>query len=142
MEPSGDEVKRLQDCINDLMGILALASVWSGREPDGILGTLLDALISLLRLDFVYAWLNDSFGGAPIEMVRSARSPNLKVPPLELARQLKTWLGDNPCVCNAVKVIHFTALKMSHPRARCETVFCSSCFLRFLNRLVFLPRAR
>ena len=44
MESTG-EVKRLQSCINDLISVLALPAIWSGREPSQILGTLLDVLL-------------------------------------------------------------------------------------------------
>jgi hypothetical protein len=32
MEPSADELKRLQGCINDLISVLALTAVWIGRD--------------------------------------------------------------------------------------------------------------
>jgi formate hydrogenlyase transcriptional activator len=95
MEPSEDEVNRLQDCINDLMAVLALAAVWSGREPDGIVGTLLDALISVLRLDFVYARLTDAAGRSPVEMARFAQAREPTPNPLALGQLLSGWLGDD-----------------------------------------------
>ena len=41
---STPEIKRLQSCINDLVSVLALPAIWSGRESSQILGTLLEAL--------------------------------------------------------------------------------------------------
>jgi hypothetical protein len=52
MEKTTDEVKRLQSCINDLISVLALAAIWSGSESCQMLGTLLDSLVAILRLDF------------------------------------------------------------------------------------------
>jgi formate hydrogenlyase transcriptional activator len=95
MEPSEDEVKRLQDCINDLMAVLALAAVRSGREPDEIVGTLLDALISVLRLDFVYARLTDAVGLSPVEMARFAQAREPTPNPRALGQLLSGWLGDD-----------------------------------------------
>ena len=55
MEPTADEIKRLQGCINDLISVLALPAIWSGHEPSQIVSTLLDVLLGMLRLDFAYA---------------------------------------------------------------------------------------
>ena len=65
------EIKRLQSCINDLISVLALPAIWSGSESSQILGTLLDVLLTMLRLDFAYARLSDASDGPPIEVVRS-----------------------------------------------------------------------
>src|SRR5947209_11819523 len=70
MENTGDEIKRLQSCINDLISVLALPAIWSGSEPSQIVGTLLDALLAMLRRGFAYARLTDSSDGPPIEVVR------------------------------------------------------------------------
>jgi PAS domain S-box-containing protein len=68
------DVKHLQRCINDLVSLLALPSVWSGGDPSQVLHTLLDALIRMLRLDLVSVRLTDLVGGAPVEIVRLAAS--------------------------------------------------------------------
>src|SRR5947209_10194816 len=69
MESTG-EIKRLQSCINDLISVLALPAIWSGSESPQILGTLLDVLLTMLRLDFAYARMSDASDGPPIEVVR------------------------------------------------------------------------
>jgi hypothetical protein len=38
---------------------MALPAVWTGGEPPQIVGTLLDALLGILRLSFVFVRLND-----------------------------------------------------------------------------------
>jgi len=96
-DQTASEVKRLKTCINDLISVLALPAIWSGHEPAQILSTLLDVLLGMLRLDFVYARLRESIGGgAPIEMVRSAHPRNLTVEPQEIGHALNPWLTGDP----------------------------------------------
>jgi len=91
------EIKRLKACINDLIGVLALPAIWSGTEPSQILSTLLDVLLGMLRLDFAYARLSDSFaGGSTIEMVRSPQNRDLIAPPPEIGHALNAWLKVDP----------------------------------------------
>jgi PAS domain S-box-containing protein len=90
--PAG-EIERLQRCLNDLVSVLALPAMWSGRDPSQIVHTLLDALLSMLHLDLVYVRLKDPVGGAPIEMVRVAQSQKLTVRPQEICEVLNRWLG-------------------------------------------------
>src|SRR5258705_413833 len=95
MEQTAGEIKRLKACINDLISVLALPAIWSGNEPSQIVSTLLDVLLGMLRLDFVYARLSDSIGGAPIEMVWSAQGRNSTAQPQEIGQKLNPWLtGD------------------------------------------------
>lgn len=68
---STSEIKRLQSCINDLVSVLALPAIWTGGESSHILDTLLDTLVTLLRLDFAYARLSPS-DGPRVEAVRLA----------------------------------------------------------------------
>jgi signal transduction histidine kinase len=97
MEHTPDEIRNLKACINDLISVLALPARWAGREPSQILGTLLDVLLGMLRLDFAYARLSDAIGGgAPIEMVRLAQGRNLAVQPQEIGHALNPWLTGDP----------------------------------------------
>src|SRR5882757_5063946 len=97
MEQTAVEIKRLKGCINDLISVLALPAIWSGTEPSQIIGTLLDVLLGILRLDFAYARLSDSIGGgSPIEMVRFAQHRNLTTPPQEIVQALNAWLAVDP----------------------------------------------
>jgi PAS domain S-box-containing protein len=94
MEQTAVEIKRLKACINDLISVLALPAIWSGNEPSQIVGTLLDVLLGMLRLDFAYARLSDSIGGGtPIEMVRLAQHRNLAAQPQEIGQTLNPWLA-------------------------------------------------
>jgi PAS domain S-box-containing protein len=94
-EHSAEEIKRLQRCVNDLVSILALPAMWTGGEPARLVGTLLDALKGMLRLDFVYLRLSDSFGEPPIEMIRGAQSLNLSSRPHEIGELINNWLGND-----------------------------------------------
>ena len=77
---SAEEIKRLQRCVNDLIGLLALPAIWSGNEPTQIVHMLLDALLRMLSLDFAYARLKDPVSAAPLEILRVADSCKLKTP--------------------------------------------------------------
>jgi PAS domain S-box-containing protein len=93
MEKTADEIKRLQSCINDLISVLALAAIWSGSESCQMLGTLLESLLAILRLDFACARLNDSIDGSPIEVVRLAQRQHPCAQPQEVGRALGRWLS-------------------------------------------------
>src|SRR5713101_1272543 len=93
MEKTADEVKRLQSCINDLISVLALPAIWSGNESSQIIGTLLDVLLAMLRLDFAYARLSDPSDGPPIEVVRLTQREHPSAQPQEVGRALDRWLS-------------------------------------------------
>src|SRR5258705_10816077 len=85
-----EEIKRLQRCVNDLVSILALPAMWTGGDPAHICQTLIDSLVSILTLDFVYVRLNEEVGGAQTEMARGARSA---MPAEEIGADLRHWFG-------------------------------------------------
>jgi PAS domain S-box-containing protein len=105
-EDVAEEIKRLQRCINDLVGLFALPAMWSGGEQFQIVHTLLDALLRMLQLDLVFVRLRGSGGQAPIEMVRfapsqqqaaqerSARDQTAQAH--EIGEIFKQWLGAEP----------------------------------------------
>jgi len=89
------EIKRLQSCINDLISVLALPAIWSGSDSSQILGTLVDVLLTMLRLDFAYARLSDASKGPPIEVVRLGDHRYCSVQPRQFGQVLDRWLtGD------------------------------------------------
>lgn len=91
-----EDIKHLQRCINDLVSALALPAMWSGAEPAQIVDTLLDALLSMLQLDFVYVRLKETGGQAPIQTVRFAPLQRQIAAPHEIGDLLKQWLGADP----------------------------------------------
>jgi signal transduction histidine kinase len=97
MEQTAAEIKRLRGCINDLIGILAIPAISIGHEPRQIISTLLDVLLSMLRLDFVYARLNHSSGDQPpIEMVLLAQCQSSPGQAQEIGQILDPWLTCGP----------------------------------------------
>jgi PAS domain S-box-containing protein len=118
MEIPADEIKRLQRCINDLISVLALPALWGGSEPSHMVGTLLDVLLAMLRLDFAYARVSDWSGGSPIEEVRSPHREHPSVRPQQVGQALGRWLtGDqsasrfvvpNPAGAGEVSIASFS----------------------------------
>jgi PAS domain S-box-containing protein len=94
------EIKRLQSCINDLISVLALPAIWSGSESSQILGTLLDVLLTMLRLDFAYARLSSD--GSPIEVVRLGDHQHSSIQPQQSSQALGRWLTGGPTVSRSV----------------------------------------
>ncbi len=99
---STTEIKRLQSCINDLISVLALPAIWSGSESSQILGTLLDVLLTMLRLDFAYARLNDASDGPLIEVVRLGDHRHSSVQPRQFGQALDRWLMGDQTVSRCV----------------------------------------
>src|SRR5580704_12199394 len=89
------EVKRLQRCMNDLVSVLALPAVWSVSEPSRILETLLDALMGILELDFLYARIRLNSHGALIEALRIAPLYGASHSREEIGRALNRWFGED-----------------------------------------------
>jgi PAS domain S-box-containing protein len=90
------EVKRLQRCTNDLVSVLALPAVWSVSEPSRILETLLDALMGILDLDFLYARVRLDSHGAPIEVLKTTPISGASYSREELRQALNHWFGEDP----------------------------------------------
>jgi formate hydrogenlyase transcriptional activator len=93
---TADEVELLRTCIKDLIGLVALPATWSGCEPSDIVGTLLDTLLRVLRLDLAYARLRGSSDVTHIEMFRIAGSPNAVAAPKAIGEAFSSWLADGP----------------------------------------------
>ena len=90
-----DEARQLRARINDLLSLLALPAMWSGRTAPQIMSSLLDSLLGMLRLDLTYARLQHPDGGPPTEALRTAqRLQNLL--PRELGYVLDERLAANP----------------------------------------------
>ena len=83
-ERSTEDTKLLRRCINDLVSVLALPAMWTGGSPPQIVGNLLDALMSMLGLDFIYARLRDSSEVGYTEMMRVEPT---SIPKLDLSSE-------------------------------------------------------
>jgi PAS domain S-box-containing protein len=93
---AASEVKRLQRCINDLVGVLALPAVWSVSEPSRILETFLDALLVMLDLDFLYARVRLDSHEAPIDALRTNQFSGTSHRGEEIRHALNQWFGEDP----------------------------------------------
>src|SRR5262245_51189880 len=87
-----EEVRQLQRCLNDLIGVLTLPALWSGRETSRIAATLLDGLVGTLNLEFAYVRLRDSIDGSPREMLRLGDRRNSAEHLSAASQALECWL--------------------------------------------------
>ena len=94
LEDPAQEVKRLQRCMNDLISVLALPATWIGSEPSRIVGDLLDGLLNMLNLDFIYARLGLSTGEA-LEFLRVSSTWEVMPQEQEVGEMVRSWLGDS-----------------------------------------------
>src|SRR5260370_336698 len=67
----------LRSQLRDLTAILALPSMWSGRDAAHSAEALVDVLSSMLRLDLAYMRAADPAGSGPLETVRVQGRPDL-----------------------------------------------------------------
>jgi hypothetical protein len=81
--------------MNDLVSVLALPAVWSVSEPSRILEMLLDALMGILDLDFLYARVRLNSHGAPIDALRTAPHFGTGHSPEEIGQALNHWFGED-----------------------------------------------
>src|SRR5712672_3615637 len=96
LEHPAGEIKRLQRSINDLVSLLALPAMWTGSKPSDIVHSLLDFLLRMRDLDFVYVSLTNPVAATPSETVRVAQSQEQMFRPPKLYTFLNGWLGDDP----------------------------------------------
>lgn len=95
-EGSTEEIRRLRRCINDLVSVLALPAIWTGAGPAQVVGNLLDALVSMLNLDFIYARLGNSGDSEHTEMIRIGPTMDPDLRHQEISGRLQPWLADEP----------------------------------------------
>src|ERR1700754_4676939 len=89
-----NEAARLRRCLNDLVSIMALPALWTGREPRQIVSTLADALLGLLPLTFVFVRWNEADGGSCFDLTRVAGPMVPTTPFREAGAMLNTAFGD------------------------------------------------
>jgi hypothetical protein len=87
---------QLRTCISDLISIQALPAVWSGGPPSVVVNTLLDALLEVLGLAFVFLRLRETFGGVPTEASRIAANSNILADAREIGDALTYRLERQP----------------------------------------------
>lgn len=89
------EVAYLKACLNDLIGVVALPAIWRAGEPSHIVQTLLETVLRMLRLDFVYARLAERVDDALIELALRADYGGGRRQPGEILTWLKQCVGDD-----------------------------------------------
>ena len=95
MHGRAEHIGRLQSCINDLVSLLALPAIWTGRDPPEVLGILLDVLLRMLHLEFAYARKVVSEGATPTEICRVAEQRKTAMNPAKVGRALEPCLRRN-----------------------------------------------
>src|SRR4051794_1173896 len=66
------DVLRLQAVLRDLVALSAIPALWVGTEPRAVATGLADALVELLRLDFVFVRLSDPDGAGAVDVTRGS----------------------------------------------------------------------
>jgi PAS domain S-box-containing protein len=95
LENPAEEIKRLQRCINDLVGVFALAATWTDAEPSQVVAAVTDVLLRMLDLDLVFMRLTNSAGNAPIKIIRFGTSQKSTIEPQMIGEEIDGWFGDN-----------------------------------------------
>src|SRR5580692_3084537 len=93
-ESAGTEVRRLKDCISDLLSVSAIQAISRGSEPGHIMGALLEVLMGTLHLDLVYAAFKITRIGIPVGLGRFSHMPGSHDLPRELRAPVNDWLSD------------------------------------------------
>lgn len=90
------EIRALQRCIDDLIGLLGPSATWTGGEPAQIVGTMLDALLSMLRADIVCARIRDPDDGGLLESLRLADPQEAPDAARAVGPLLDAWFACEP----------------------------------------------
>src|SRR5438270_5432378 len=99
VESGPHEARILRRHAHVLTALLALPAMWHGREPAYIIGSLLDVLLRLLRLDSAYVRFDDPDGGPVIEAWR----PQASTLPEEIAHALAAPQWGEPAMSVAIQ---------------------------------------
>ena len=89
---ASDAITDPRGCLRDMLALSALPAVWVGSSPETIVASLADVLASILRLDLVYARLDQAIGD-PIEVVQTGRRLDGSTDAREIGRSLAPWLA-------------------------------------------------
>jgi|UPI00068D9CBB PAS domain S-box-containing protein len=95
-EQTANEIDRLRRCMTDLLGLLALPAMWAGGDLRVIARILLDVLLGMLNVDFLYLRLVDEDGTTVIEMARTTKLTPPMGKPSDVGPALLRSLGTVP----------------------------------------------
>jgi AraC-like DNA-binding protein len=93
-ETAGTEIRRLKDCIGDLLSVSAIQSISRGSEPAHIVGALLEVLVGTLRLHLAYAEFKLTGVSGPVALARFSQQPGSGDLPGEIRAPVDAWLRD------------------------------------------------
>ncbi|MEX2281492.1 MAG: HAMP domain-containing sensor histidine kinase [Gemmatimonadota bacterium] len=111
------DVPALQRQIRDVAALLALPAMWRGRDLPFIAVSLLDALVSLLRLDFAYLRLDNPAGGPPME----ERRPFLTASAAQLGEALeRIKLREGTATTATIAILGNTPLQVVRLNSRLD----------------------
>src|SRR6266540_1248206 len=85
------EVERLRSLNRDLISLLAQPAIGTGQTPAGVIKTLVDVLLSMLRVDLAYARVTHP-GEAAIEAASVSARPEIAQRAPGLGVALERWL--------------------------------------------------
>jgi PAS domain S-box-containing protein len=85
------EVQQLRSLNRDLISLLAQPAIGTGQTPAGIIKTLVEVLLSMLRVDLAYARVTRP-GEAAIEAASASACPEIAQRPSGLGAALEHWL--------------------------------------------------
>ncbi len=88
---ASSEVERLRSLNRDLISLLAQPAIGTGQMPAGVIRTLVDVLLSMLRVDFAYARVTHP-GEAVIEAASASARPEIAQRAPWLGVALERWL--------------------------------------------------
>ena len=93
-ESANTEVRRLKDCIGDLISVSAIQAISRGSEPAHIVGALLEVLMGTLRLHLAYAEFKVADIAIPIALARHSQPSRSNNLPRDFRAAIDAWLAD------------------------------------------------
>ena len=93
-ESASTEIRRLKDCIGDLLSVSAIRAISRGDEPGHIIGALLEVLVGTLRLHLAYAEFKGTGTGIPIALARFSQPSQSNNLPRGIRAPVDAWLRD------------------------------------------------
>jgi len=93
-ENAGAEIRRLRGCISDLLCVSAIQAISRRREPEDVVGVLLEVLVGTLHLNLAYAEFKLTSAEKPIALARTSQlpAPNDLAP--EIRAAVEARMGD------------------------------------------------
>src|SRR5687768_5457487 len=104
--------------LNDLGSMLDLPAVWADVEPSQIVSTLLETLLGMLHLSFIFVRLSALDGRASTEMMRVADSGGGTDRAREIREAIDSSLGDAPSKPFTLAALSVGELDLSVASAR------------------------